>query len=676
MDPVYGYESVNVEAQSRSPWSLLNWTRRLIATRSKYKAFGRGTVTFLEPGNRKVLAFLREHDGEAILCVANLSRVPQAVELDLARFEKRVPVELFGQEPFPPVGKLPYLLTLSAHGYLAFRLATDVKPPGWHEERLLRRRLPVLVLAPGWQQALDRGSPEPGAVLMNVSREKLREEVMLPYLRERRWFAAKHEKIDDVRMTMFAPWKTPAGTWHVSFVDARLANGSVQRYFLPLALDWERRDFDPAEKYATHAIAKVRHKDRVGLFYAAFANPEFPRDLAKAMGEGRVVKLGAGELRFTSTALFAANAPAIDDEVKVPALEQTNTAVFFGNRLFLKGYRRVREGVNPELEVGRFLTEVSPFPHIAPILGAVEYAEGDEEPVTLAVLQKFVENQGDLWTLTCQHLARLVARPQKPTGTARPAAETVAAAFHLGRMAHLGRRVAEMHRALCASTGDPRFDPEPVTAADLAAWKERVLREIELTFRALQDDEANLTPEVRAQVAAARRAPRGPREARARHRGEARGAGEDAFPRGSAPGTGPRGAGRLHHRRLSRASPGAPSPSAARNRACCAMSPACCAPSAMPRTPRSCGATRRPSFPRRARASSPPGRRTRRTISSRATRGPPRACLPCPPTGSSLGALLDLFLIEKALYELRYEIANRPDWVAIPLRGLLELSKQ
>jgi maltose alpha-D-glucosyltransferase/alpha-amylase len=128
MDAVYGYESVNVEAQSRNPSSLLNWTRRLIATRRRHMALGRGTIAFLEPGNRKVLAFLREQGTEAILCVANLSRVPQAVELDLARFAGRVPVELFGQEPFPPVGKLPYLVTLAGHGSMAFRSPRTPSP--------------------------------------------------------------------------------------------------------------------------------------------------------------------------------------------------------------------------------------------------------------------------------------------------------------------------------------------------------------------------------------------------------------------------------------------------------------------------------------------------------------------------------------------------------------------
>src|SRR5690606_10973872 len=151
MDPVYGFQAVNVEAQARNPSSLLNWTRRMIAMRKGFKAFGRGTLTFLEPGNRKVLAYLREYRDETILCVTNLSRYPQAAELELSRFENRVPVEILGRVPFPPIGKLPYLLTLPGYGYYVFRLATDAEPPAWHAQRLVHDDLPTLVLLEGWR---------------------------------------------------------------------------------------------------------------------------------------------------------------------------------------------------------------------------------------------------------------------------------------------------------------------------------------------------------------------------------------------------------------------------------------------------------------------------------------------------------------------------------------------
>ncbi len=133
VDAVYGFGAVNVESQQRNTYSLFNWMRRLIAMRKAHRAFGRGTLSFLRPGNRKILGYLREHEDEVILCVANLSRAPQTVELDLSPFKRRVPVELMGRSKFPPIGQLPYLLTLSGHGFYAFDLATDVEAPVWHE---------------------------------------------------------------------------------------------------------------------------------------------------------------------------------------------------------------------------------------------------------------------------------------------------------------------------------------------------------------------------------------------------------------------------------------------------------------------------------------------------------------------------------------------------------------
>jgi len=676
MDPVYGYEAVNVEAQQRSPWSLLNWTRRLIATRNRYKAFGRGTLTFLEPGNRRVLAYLREYENEAILCVANLSRVPQAVELDLSRFEKSVPVELIGQEPFPPVGKLPYFVTLPGHGCMAFRLAKDAKPPGWHEERLLQRRLPVLVLAPGWQQAMERTdrAPELGEVFVHATHERVRDEVLLPYLKARRWFAAKNEKIEDVRVSMFTPWKTPSAAWSISFVDTLLADGKCQRYFLPLALDWETRSFDPAEKYATHAVAKVRHKDRVGLFYAAFANPEFPRDMARAMGSNLEFPLARGKLRFTSTSQFAQHAEAIADDVRVPALEQSNTAVFFGSRLFLKGFRRMREGVNPELEMGRFLTEVSPYPNIAPILGAAEYVEEGAEPVTLAVLQRYVENQGDLWTLTCQHLTRMLSMPAATApGETSSAAESIAAGFHLGRMALLGRRVAELHRALAKPSGDAAFDPEPVTQADLEAWKAGVEREIGETFDAIDTAMPRLPEEARAQLQQlfAAREPLVKR-VRATH--------ADLHSLAKT-----RYHGDLHLGQILVAQDdfiivdfeGEPGRSLAERRAKgCVLRDVAGMVRSFSYAAHSATLRREAGAPN-ADAAHAGLARWERDARHHFLEGYVKAAqgvASVPADGTSLGSLLDLFLIEKALYELRYEAANRPDWIAIPLRGLLELT--
>ena len=188
-DSIYGFDAVNVEAQERSPSSLLNWMKRLIAVRQQHKSFGRGTLRFLYPGNRKVLAYVREHEGEVMLCVANLSRSAQAVELDLSRHKNCVPVELLGRSAFPPVGDLPYLLTLPAYGFYWFGLTSTAEQPAWHEQ--VPEAMPefvTLVVTDAWRNVNGRAATE------------FAHDVLPNYLPKQRWFGAKDEVINSTRV--------------------------------------------------------------------------------------------------------------------------------------------------------------------------------------------------------------------------------------------------------------------------------------------------------------------------------------------------------------------------------------------------------------------------------------------------------------------------------------------
>ena len=583
-----------------------------------------------------------------------------------------MPVELLGNEAFPPIGKLPYLLTLPGHGYFAFRLAKDARPPAWHEDRLTPRRLPVLVLAPGWEKVLEGRveNPRPDQVFINATHEKIRDQVLQPYVVTRRWYAAKGERAEDLRMSHLAAWKSDTGLWYMAFLDVKLAGGAEHRYFVPVGLEWETRTNDPSETLAAAAITKVRYRDRVGIFYGAYANPEFGRALAIAMGRNEEVALGNCRLKFTSTSLYKEFEPAVHEDVKVPGLEQSNTGVFFGNRLFLKGYRRMRVGVNPELELGRFLTEVSPFPNIAPLVGYAEYfEEGQDEPITLAVLQKFVANQGDLWTLTLEHLGRTLSTP--PT-TSQPgnenAPEAAAADFHLSRMSTLGRRVGELHRALARRTGDPAFDPEPVTERDLADWKARVAAELDDTFRQIGGLEGDKVREQVAPLLAAREKLRARIES-------------THVPPGQLAKT--RYHGDLHMGQVLVAQDdfiivdfeGEPGRTLEERRAkTCVMRDV----AGMVRSfsYAHAAATRRESPPTEGRGSllaDWQGEAVHCFLEG--YRGATRGVASVPQDDATFQALLDLFVLEKALYEFRYEAANRPDWLAIPLRGLLEVAR-
>ncbi|MGH8306215.1 MAG: maltose alpha-D-glucosyltransferase, partial [Steroidobacteraceae bacterium] len=189
MDPVYGYQAVNVEAQIRDRSSLLNWMRRMLQVRRTSQAFGRGTLRFIRPGNRHVLVYLREYHGDSILCVANLSRSAQPVELDLSGHKGTVPIELLGHSVFPPIGALPYLLTLPGHAFYWFRLSREAEAPPWHDERLAPEDLPVLVLIHGWDSFFPQRVAQWRLALATRLRAQLEERVVAGLLATQRWAA-------------------------------------------------------------------------------------------------------------------------------------------------------------------------------------------------------------------------------------------------------------------------------------------------------------------------------------------------------------------------------------------------------------------------------------------------------------------------------------------------------
>ena len=167
----------------------------MLKTRRESRAFGRGRLSFLKPGNRKVLAYLREYADEAVLCVANLSRSAQPVELDLRRFKGRVPVELLGRTSFPPIGDLPYLLTLPAHAYYWFRLAADAEAPSWHTQMIVSDEVPILVLFDGWVSFFSEKVVPWRMGMAEQLRAQLEDEVLPRYVEAQRWYAAKGEPV-------------------------------------------------------------------------------------------------------------------------------------------------------------------------------------------------------------------------------------------------------------------------------------------------------------------------------------------------------------------------------------------------------------------------------------------------------------------------------------------------
>ena len=488
MDAVYGYQSTNVEAQSRDPSSLLSWTKRMLAVRKTSHAFGRGARRFLRPGNRKILAYLREFGEDTILCVANLARSAQPVELNLAAFKGRVPVEMLGRTAFPPIGELPYLLTICAYGFYWFRLAADAQVPSWHEQIVSIDERPVLVLFDGWT-SLFRERVVPWRIgIAEKTRLQFETDTLPRYIETQRWYAAKGVGLERARIEDHVLWQESKLSWLVALLDLE-GGGEHAGYFMPLALAWEERDEERVRNLSTAAVAKIRQQANVGVMGDAFADEMFCRAVVAAMAARREIPMSQGKLQFRPTGAFARLAGQDFDALPVarPRGSSSNTVVVIGERLMLKGYRRLRTGTNPELAMGLYLTEVAGFPNCAPLAGALEYVDNTGATRLLAVLQGYVANQGDGWTHSLEYLQRhLEHHRTAPSGDAVPANAHEA---YLTLIRVLAVRTAELHKALAQPSRDAAFSPQPLTRGDADAYRQHAMDEARQAFALL---DANL----------------------------------------------------------------------------------------------------------------------------------------------------------------------------------------
>jgi maltose alpha-D-glucosyltransferase / alpha-amylase len=469
MDPVYGYQSVNVEAQSRSPSSFLNWMKRLIVVRKSRLAFGRGEQRFLYPSNRKVLVFLRSHGEETILCVFNLARAPQAVELELSGFKGRVPVELFGRSAFPPIGDLPYLLTLPGHGFYWFLLEPPEADPGWRAPTA-PPELITMVVTDGRASSMS-----------SHNRRLFETEVLPAYLPTQRWFAGKGRRIRNAAIESVVTLPGPGTGWQLAIAAVTLDDDERQRYFLPLALNWDEEGREPRNPISSGTLALARRGRHEGAIHDAAGVPAFALALVEAIAAERECSGEQGKVVFEHTAALERFAMPETPAVRRLDGEQSNSSILVEEYGVLKLYRRLVLGVHPEFEMARFLTTVANFLNTPPLLGTFRFVGGDGEETALGILFAYVRNQGTAWSQALNYLTRyldeaLLMAPHEARPSEPPTPEAVAHPLYLELAGQLGQRTAELHRALCPEGPvDADFAPEPIGAEDLAAWRDRAL---------------------------------------------------------------------------------------------------------------------------------------------------------------------------------------------------------
>ncbi|KAF0866738.1 maltose alpha-D-glucosyltransferase [Pseudomonas sp. LD120] len=490
MDPLYGYQSVNVETQAGDPHSLLNWTRRMLAVRKQSKAFGRGSLKMLSPSNRRILAYTREYtapDGkqEIILCVANVSRSAQAAELDLSAFAGMVPVEMLGGNAFPPIGQLHFLLTLAPYGFYWFVLAAENQMPSWHVEPaqalpdfttlVLKKRLEELLEAP--------------------SRTTLEHNVLPNWLPKRRWFAGKDCAIEHARIVYGVRFGDPQHPVLLSEIEVS-SEGQKHCYQLPFGLLAE--DQISAALPQQLAMARVRRGRQVGLITDAFALDSFVRNVLLALQAQTCVDSSEGQLRFAGSERLAELGLHGESEVRYLSAEQSNSSVVVGASLVLKLIRKVAGGIHPELEMGAFLTAAG-FAHIAPLLGSVTRRDEHGEDHLLMIAQGYLSNQGNAWEWTQNNLERAIRDEQADAMSEQDQHYNA-----LGELkdfaALLGRRLGDMHMLLAAPSDNPDFAPQVSSVKDTQAWNRQVAEQLERGLQRLKQRQSELSPGDQQQV--------------------------------------------------------------------------------------------------------------------------------------------------------------------------------
>jgi maltose alpha-D-glucosyltransferase/alpha-amylase len=479
IDPEYHYETVNVENRERNQASLLWWMKRFIGMRKRFKAFGRGSITFLPSDNTKVLAFLRQYQEEHFLVIVNLSRHSQVVDLDLSSFAGSAPEETFSRNRFPAIKEAPYLLTLGSYGYYLFSLRKEEQPVSIETGVTL----PELSVRGSWEKVLE-----------GRAREQLERSILPGYLRQCRWFGGKARQIQQLQIQDVIPLGKHRVVGYLLFLEVQYTEGLPETYLFPLAFAQDQqatamreefffRAFEDLRTSVPGVIARLKVGTTEGILYDGVYSEELRAHLLAMMRKKQQSQGKSGTLvAYPGTAFrhgIPGNGKELPRESRVLKAEQSNTAVLYGDKLFFKLYRRLDEGINPDLEITRFLTEKTPFTHIPPFAGAIELRRPRAEPIVLGILQGFVPNEGDAWRPMIDAIGRYFERvfakkneieavPPAPISLLAAASQEippflqeVIGGVRLELASLLGKRTAEMHLALASDTEDRAFAPEP-----------------------------------------------------------------------------------------------------------------------------------------------------------------------------------------------------------------------
>ncbi len=505
IDPEYHYEAVSVETQAQNPSSLFWWMRRMIDLRKRHKAFGRGSFELATPDNPKVLAFIRSHGDETVLVLMNLSRFSQAVEISTPRFAGFSPQDLFSRNRFPVIKESPYVIILGGYDYHLLLMKKEAEAITLKEEVVA----PEISVERRWEHVL-KGKPL----------ERLAETILPEYLKKCRWFGGKGRIINTITLTDRLPISGADETFFLLLLEIAYTEGGTEVVLLPIHYAVQDSAQHILKESPGAVIARLRVGDVEGILYDGVYNRRFREALFETIARGKRVRVEGGELVGRRAGMFrrllaGAYPPAASQIIRA---EQSNTSILFDNSYFFKLYRRAEEGTRPEEEIGRFLTETVHFEGVAPFVGALEYRRSAAGTVTIAILQWYIPSHGDAWTFTLDEVTRYFDRvlskkgefpevpPLPPTlldidlaAVPHPLQELIGA-FYLEMVALLGQRTGELHLALASRPEEPDFSPEPFSTLHQRSMYQTMRSLTRKVMNQLKRNLGRLSPDMRSEA--------------------------------------------------------------------------------------------------------------------------------------------------------------------------------
>ncbi|HTF17071.1 MAG TPA: putative maltokinase, partial [Chryseolinea sp.] len=485
-DPVYRHESINVATQEQNHSSLLWWIKNVMAMRKRLGIFGRGSMKFIESSNARVMAFVRSYEGLQIITVANLSQFPQAATLKLSEYRGSEVIEVFSQNRFMSVDAADYPITIGPYGYFWFQLDTPEKK----DRGEASGELPMITTDTSWEKLFDNYSEV----------RTLERKILPPFMKKCRWFGGKAKVVSKVSVNKAIPLKVDRDAHFLLILEVQYVQRLPEFYFLPVTFMPEDLMSERVEYSAQSVVCRAEIQDTVGFIVDSSYDKPFRDFLFVSMAkESRIRDDEGGILQFYSS-VFAKIDQDKSVDSKILKTDQSNTSIIYNNLYFFKFYRKLEKEMNPEVEVVRFLSERTSFQNSPRYAGSFEYRDHEGKIIVFGLLQEKVDNQGEAWGLAIEAVGRyydrILAKAKDTTPpplinrsslrfdeTPELLKELIGRGFY-ERIARLAQRTAEMHQALASDKSNAAFAPEQITP--------NYQRSLYSSFRKLVRDRFNL----------------------------------------------------------------------------------------------------------------------------------------------------------------------------------------